>query len=579
MRRNLLLLAALLVAALPAFAQFGQGPEITTEVVSETDAAHPGSTLRVAVLVSVPDGWHVNANKPLEEFLIPTELIVEPAGGIAAEGLVYPEPEPFRFAGSDEDMAVYGGTFPIGLVLTVGADAAPGDHSLAARLEYQACNDTQCWAPSSIELTIPVRIVEAGTALAPQRPDLFASIAFDQATAAETPADTAPDTTETADTGDWRALVDGFSVTGRNSGYIGSANFIAWIDGVEAGTSGSGLNQFAGMNLWLVAFLTLLGGLALNLTPCVLPMIPINIAIIGAGAQASSRGHGFMLGLTYGVAIALVYGLLGILAAVAGTAFGTIQSSPWFNAAIAVVFIILGLAMLDLFLIDFSKYQSKVGVKRGEGGSFIVAFVMGGVAALLAGACVGPVVISVILFSQNLYTDGNPAGLLLPFLLGVGMALPWPFAGAGLSFLPKPGGWMNRVKHGFAVLIFLFAAYYGYEAWRLFADRLVAGDEVAASVSQLDEDGWTTSLTAGLEQARAEGKPVFVDFWATWCKNCLTMNKTTFKDPAVMTRMEGYVKVKHQAQDLGASPHKEIMEHFDVGGYGLPVYVILEPAE
>jgi thiol:disulfide interchange protein len=78
---------------------------------------------------------------------------------------------------------------------------------------------------------------------------------------------------------------------------------------------------------------------------------------------------------------------------------------------------------------------------------------MGAVAALLAGACVAPVVIQVVLFSSNLYAKGNAVALALPFLLGVGMAIPWPIAGAGIAALPKPGAWMVRVKQVFGVVI------------------------------------------------------------------------------------------------------------------------------
>ena len=77
---------------------------------------------------------------------------------------------------------------------------------------------------------------------------------------------------------------------------------------------------------------------------------------------------------------------------------------------------------------------------------------MGAVAALLAGACVAPVVIQVVLFSSNLYATGTTIALALPFFLGVGMAIPWPIAGAGLAALPKPGVWMVRVKQAFGVV-------------------------------------------------------------------------------------------------------------------------------
>ena len=93
---------------------------------------------------------------------------------------------------------------------------------------------------------------------------------------------------------------------------------------------------------------------------------------------------------------------------------------------------------------------------------------MGTVAALLAGACVAPVVISVLVQATTLYNRGVVIGLFLPFVLGLGMGLPWPFAGAGLSFLPKPGPWMARVKYGFGALILLFALYYGNIAFGLF---------------------------------------------------------------------------------------------------------------
>ena len=98
---------------------------------------------------------------------------------------------------------------------------------------------------------------------------------------------------------------------------------------------------------------------------------------------------------------------------------------------------------------------------------------MGAVAALLAGACVAPVVIQVVLFSSNLYATGTTLALALPFCLGLGMALPWPFVGAGLASLPKPGVWMVRVKQAFGVFILATAVYYGYQAYTLFANRWV----------------------------------------------------------------------------------------------------------
>ena len=110
---------------------------------------------------------------------------------------------------------------------------------------------------------------------------------------------------------------------------------------------------------------------------------------------------------------------------------------------------------------------------------------MGAVAALLAGACVAPVVIQVVLFSSNLYATGTNVALALPFFLGIGMAMPWPIAGAGLAALPKPGAWMVRVKQAFGVVILATAAYYGYEAYR--SVRRIAGSTPPTVTSSVEE--------------------------------------------------------------------------------------------
>ncbi|WP_372808385.1 protein-disulfide reductase DsbD family protein [Pontiella sp.] len=376
------------------------------------------------------------------------------------------------------------------------------------------------------------------------------------------------------------AIVDGFQVKAVGVGYKSSEDFLALLDKAEGGGAvDTGFALFLSdpvafvseSGIALAVLFILIGGLALNLTPCVLPMIPINLAIIGAGAQAGSKRRGFALGAVYGVGIALVYGLLGVAVVLTGSQFGTIQSSPWFSFSIAAIFAALGLAMFDVFSIDFSSLQNRMGSGPQKQGNFLVALSMGSVAALLAGACVAPVVIAVLLLAANLYEANPVAGLALPFVLGLGMALPWPFAGAGLSFLPKPGQWMVRVKQGFGVLIILFALYYLNLGVKSFqtprAGRNAHGGHITI-------DGATNAgLAEALAGAQADGLPVLIDFGASWCKNCEVMDATTFKNEAVIERLSGYRFIRYLAEDPGHPTTQAFMETFKVRG--LPTYVVL----
>src|SRR5262249_36257544 len=127
----------------------------------------------------------------------------------------------------------------------------------------------------------------------------------------------------------------------------------------------------------------------------------------------------------------------------------------------------------------------------------------------------------------------------------------------------RPGMWMVRIKQAFGVLILATAAYYAYESYSLFANRWVDPSAVASSVEEKVKAGWQTSLANGLAAAKRENKPVLIDMWATWCKNCLTMDKTTLADPAVTAALDRYVKIKFQAETPDEMPTRAVMQRFD----------------
>jgi thiol:disulfide interchange protein len=561
--------ALLVVAPSLAFAQFrGPRAELTPLVESE---ARAGGVARAALQIRLPPELHVQSNAPRDPALIPTELTLNPPAGVRAIEIVFPKATDFEQAGLPQPLAVFEHEFAIGVRFDVAEGTAPGTIDVPGRLRYQACNDKVCFPPQTGDVRWTLTVVAPGTAATHTRPDVFERIAFGTGSApsatARTPVATAP-----AGSGDGIAQLNDFTVV-ASTGYSNVDEFLTFIKNAEAGVKEEGL--FEGRGPLAILLLVLLGGLALNLTPCVLPMIPINLAIIGAGAKAESRSRGFLLGGVYGAAMALVYGLLGVIVITTASKFGTINASPWFNLSIAVVFAFLAMAMFDVVTIDFSRFAGSAGTGSSGKGTVALAFGMGAIAALLAGACVAPVVIQVVLFSSDLYAQGTLLALGLPFLLGVGMAIPWPLAGAGLTALPKPGAWMVRVKQAFGVMILATAVYYGYLSYGLFADRWVDAKEVASSVEEKLKAGWHASLADGLNVALLERKPVLIDMWATWCKNCLVMDRTTLADPAVTAALSGYVKIKFQAEQPDEEPARGVMDRFKA--IGLPTYVILHP--
>lgn len=357
------------------------------------------------------------------------------------------------------------------------------------------------------------------------------------------------------------AAVDnaGFRFERKAVGLLDVAGFARFLDGGDETTAGGTASPFADQAWFWIILFTLLGGLGLNLTPCVLPMIPVNLAIIGAAGE--ERFTGLRRGLAYGVGMAAAYGILGVAVILTGAQFGALNSSSWFNFTIATVFLVLALAMFGAFNIDFS---GRIAVKpsRIPGGRTVVALIMGAVAALLAGACVAPVVISVLVFATERYQGGNWIALGLPFLLGLGMALPWPFAGAGIGVLPKPGRFMVAVKYIFGVVILVAALYYGWVGYTLLPGRFSPEVEIAR-------------LEEALATARAENKPVLIDFWATWCKNCRSMSENVLPAPEIRERLNRFVFVKFQAEELSAPGVAGLLRKYEIPG--LPAFVILTP--
>ncbi|MDP2990822.1 MAG: cytochrome c biogenesis protein CcdA, partial [Kiritimatiellota bacterium] len=277
---------------------------------------------------------------------------------------------------------------------------------LPVTVRWQGCNETTCFLPVTKTFLISWA-------------DVTSSTVNVSATSAEDLASTVP--------ADWRALTNRFMLVAQRSGYLSPSELLSFLEAAQGqGRAMPELpaDRWLQRSLWLSILILLFGGLALNLTPCVLPMIPVNLAIIGAGTGAQSRRRGAGLGALYGLGMAAAYGILGLLVVLTGSKFGAINASPWFNVSVALLFAVLALAMLDVYTIDFSRFQGRFntigmgggnsrcdGNRRLSGALVIVA--LGALAAILSGACVAPVVLSVLLLSTSLYAQGHGAALLL----------------------------------------------------------------------------------------------------------------------------------------------------------------------
>jgi thiol:disulfide interchange protein DsbD len=225
----------------------------------------------------------------------------------------------------------------------------------------------------------------------------------------------------------------------------------------------SGLADALGSSPLTALPLLFVGGLLTSLTPCVYPMIPITVALVGQESLggSSSRWRPLLLTLSYVVGLAMVYAILGVIAGMTGSIFGSISSNPWLYFLQANVLLLAGLLMLDVFTLTVPTSTLEWANRVGGGGHYGGAFVMGSVSGLVAAPCGAPVMAAVLTWVTR--TQSAVLGFLYLFVFSLGMCALLVAVGVSsgtAARLPRAGAWMLKVKKIFGFVMLGMAEYY-----------------------------------------------------------------------------------------------------------------------
>ena len=353
-----------------------------------------------------------------------------------------------------------------------------------------------------------------------------------------------------------------------------------------------------------------LGGMALNLTPCVYPLIPITVSYF-AGRENQGKGALILHGFLYIGGLALTNSVLGTLAAMTGGLMGGLLQNPLVLMGVALVLVAFATSLFGFWELRLPTALTQAASRShaGYAGTMFMGLTLGVVAA----PCIGPFVLGLLTWVASM---GSPwIGFLVFFTLSLGLGTPLfvlaVFSG-NLQRLPRSGEWMIWVRKLMGWVLVGMAAYFVRpvlgELWGLFLlaavplgaaihlawiDRSTAhfksfswikgGVGVAGLILALLLVGswamrgtgvtWQTYSETLMEQAREQGKPVIIDFYATWCAPCRELESVTFHDGEVVRRAQEKVMIKVDVTRSGDPLHQYLLRRYEVRGVPTVVFI------
>ena len=412
---------------------------------------------------------------------------------------------------------------------------------------------------------------------------------------------------------------------------IGAASAVSLLcaSSVALGAEADAFTRALEKGPFFAAMFAFAGGLLTALTPCVYPMIAVTVSVFGA-RQARSRTEAVLLSTSFVLGIAVLYTVMLIAAALTGSVFGSVLANRWVNVGLALIFGALALSMFGAFEMvlpaPLMRRLASVG-GIGYGGAFLLGLVL----SLIAAPCTGPVLTGILLWIGKTRNVGLGAIVGIAFALGLG--IPFWLVGAFAVSLPKSGRWMLWVKSVFGIVMVVMALYFlknavpelkrlalptlGFRVgtalavavglglgaihltWEegglatklrkvvgiastsagafLFWVAIELPHEASAITSNMSAKPalvWGHSEPEATARARAEKKPLLVDFTAEWCGACKRLSAETLSDPRVTEKAAHFVAVKVDATNDEDPQIEAVKGKYKV--VGLPTVVMFD---
>lgn len=613
-----------LFALLLCLAATARAAHTQAQLIFADSVAKPGSTVLAGVHLTMEPGWHTYWKNPGEAGMA-TKIEWQLPPGVTVGEIQWPLPEKIPPA----DVTTYGyeGDVVLFVPLQLSASVQPGPLEIRAKLSWLECKEVCIPAGANVEATLDIgsetkpspdaALLQTWKSKLPRTDNLFSFQAY----------------WETSANGDSRPLViagyqtaadiqpieqveffpdpnDAYDIEGKTEQLPNSAGFSVrkvvkkfsgdWpkqISGVVV-IEGNGIRSGFEINLpinegarsteektqplWRMLLYAFLGGLVLNVMPCVLPVIALKI--LGFINEAGNEPrHVRNLGIVYTLGVLVSFVVLGSIvigAKAAGHAigWGFQFSNLRFLIVMTALVVLIALNLFGVFEVTLGGRTMNAAVTLTSRHGAVGAFFNGLLATLLATSCTAPYLAGAIGFAF-----AQPFRIILLILLTVGFGLALPYLilscqPAWLKFLPKPGPWMERFKQlmGFPMLagavwlywlasgvltksmvlwfgLFLVVLALGAWMWGAFVQRgtrlrvlagiialaLVGGFGAYAFTRTSDQIQWEKWTPSAVTKAQSEGHPVLVDFTADWCLTCQVNKKVAIEVPSVRAKLRG----------------------------------------